>query len=298
MHEFRCMKLFLLAVAAALVLAAPGSASGAVTLGSTFTATEGCVGGATYSQTSSSGNSYVMPTEGVITSWAHRAGAGPPDLKFRIVRQVAETNYFTLVREGPSTPQTANQLNEFPVRIPVKGGDMIGLFVGSSIAPYNCASPTGKAADVWYYNPLDYFAGGGTAFEGPGSGYKFDVSAQLEPDADGDGFGDETQDLCPTNASTQGGCPPPLTDTDPPETTITKRAPNKTEMRTATFKFRSDEAGSTFECKLDKKPFKSCSSPKKLKRLAEGEHKFKVRAKDAAGNVDPSPAKDQFKVVD
>jgi hypothetical protein len=295
MHEFRCMKLFLLAVAAALVLAAPGSASGAVTLGSTFTSTEGCVAGATYAQTGSSGNSYVMPTDGVITSWAHRAGAGPPDLKFRIVRRVAETNFFKLVREGPWTQLTADQLNEFPVRIPVKGGDMIGLYVGPSMAPYNCSAPTGKAADLWYFNTMDYFE---IPFVGPGTGFKFDVSAQLEPDADGDGFGDETQDLCPTEATTQAGCPVPSIDTDPPETTITKRAPNKTEMRTVTFKFRSDEAGSTFECKLDKKPFKSCSSPKKLKRLAEGEHKFKVRAKDAAGNVDPSPAKDQFKVVD
>jgi len=31
----------------------------------------------------------------------------------------------------------------------------------------------------------------------------------LEPDADHDGFGDETQDQCPTHASTQGPCPPP-----------------------------------------------------------------------------------------
>ena len=29
----------------------------------------------------------------------------------------------------------------------------------------------------------------------------------------------------------------------------------------------------------------------------KGKHKFKVRAIDAAGNTDPSPAKDKFKVV-
>ena len=37
------------------------------------------------------------------------------------------------------------------------------------------------------------------------------LNADLEPDADGDGYGDETQDGCPTEVSTQGECaPPPL----------------------------------------------------------------------------------------
>ena len=38
-------------------------------------------------------------------------------------------------------------------------------------------------------------------------------------------------------------------------------------------------------------------SPKKVKHLDEGKHKFKVRAVDGAGNVDPTAAKDKFKVV-
>jgi hypothetical protein len=286
--------MFLLAVGAALALAVPGSAAAAVTLGSTFAPTEECTAGATYAQTSSSVNSYVAPTDGVITSWAHRADAAPPELRFRVVRQFGETNYFALVGESASTPQAANELNEFPVRIPVKGGDVIGLFLGPSTA-YHCSSATGKTADVWYYALGS--VGTETLFVGPQSTYKFDVSAQLEPDVDGDGFGDETQDLCPSNASTQGPCPTTPADTDPPQTTITKRPPNKTAKATVKFKFSSDEAGSTFECKLNKKPFKPCSSPKKVKRLAVGKHKFKVRAKDAAGNVDPSPAVDKFKVV-
>ncbi len=29
----------------------------------------------------------------------------------------------------------------------------------------------------------------------------------VEPDADRDGFGDETQDACPSSASAQGACP-------------------------------------------------------------------------------------------
>jgi hypothetical protein len=33
----------------------------------------------------------------------------------------------------------------------------------------------------------------------------------VEPDSDGDGFGDETQDLCPTNAAIQVACPVSVT---------------------------------------------------------------------------------------
>ena len=76
-------------------------------------------------------------------------------------------------------------------------------------------------------------------------------------------------------------------DTHPPQTKITKGAPNKTDKTKVKFKFTSSEPDSTFECKLDKKPFKPCTSPKKVKRLEDGKHKFKVRAIDAAGNVDP-----------
>jgi hypothetical protein len=34
------------------------------------------------------------------------------------------------------------------------------------------------------------------------------LQATVEPDADGDGFGDETQDKCPTVAAPTDGCPP------------------------------------------------------------------------------------------
>ena len=86
-------------------------------------------------------------------------------------------------------------------------------------------------------------------------------------------------------------------DTTPPETKITKGAPNKLDEHKVKFKFSSSEPDSTFECKLDTKAYKPCTSPKTVKQLDQGKHKFKVRAIDAAGNVDPSGAKDKSKVV-
>ena len=85
-------------------------------------------------------------------------------------------------------------------------------------------------------------------------------------------------------------------DKTPPDTKIVKGPPKKTKKTTVKFKFSSTEAGSTFQCKLDKKPFKKCSSPKKYKKLKPGKHVFKVRATDKAGNVG-KPAKRKFTVL-
>lgn len=82
-----------------------------------------------------------------------------------------------------------------------------------------------------------------------------------------------------------------------PQTTL-RRKPGKTiHDRTPTFRFASNESGSTFQCKLDGKPFRSCRSPFTTKSLALGRHTFKVRARDNSGKLDPSPASYGFKVV-
>ncbi len=78
-----------------------------------------------------------------------------------------------------------------------------------------------------------------------------------------------------------------------PETTIVKK---KIKGRTAKFRFVSSEAGSTFQCRLDKRKFKPCLSPKKYKRLKPGKHVFEVRAVDRAGNRDKTPATRRFRI--
>jgi len=78
---------------------------------------------------------------------------------------------------------------------------------------------------------------------------------------------------------------------------ITKKPTKETTKTTVKFKFTSDEPGSTFQCKLDKKPFKTCTSPRNVK-VKVGKHKFRVLAIDSAGNVDASAAKAKFKVID
>src|SRR6185436_17442881 len=79
-------------------------------------------------------------------------------------------------------------------------------------------------------------------------------------------------------------------DTIAPNTTIDSNPTNPSGSANATFTFSSTEGSSTFECEIDGGGFSSCSTPKSYSGLSEGSHTFKVRATDAAGNTDASPA--------
>ena len=88
------------------------------------------------------------------------------------------------------------------------------------------------------------------------------------------------------------GTPPRST---APQTRIT-RAKVKSAKGKATFRFRSDTAGSTFRCRLDRRKFRRCKSPKTFRGLKPGSHRFKVAATGPSGQADPSPAVREFKV--
>lgn len=81
-----------------------------------------------------------------------------------------------------------------------------------------------------------------------------------------------------------------------PETTIGKHPPKRTSSRRARFTFSAADPSARFECKLDRGPFKACSSPFKRK-VRPGSHSFKVRALDAGGNADLSPAAFRWRVL-
>ena len=86
-------------------------------------------------------------------------------------------------------------------------------------------------------------------------------------------------------------------DTTAPQTTITSGPPAMTKLRNVKLGFASSETGSHFQCKLDgASVFTACSSPKSYSGLGDGKHSFRVRAIDAAANVDPTPATRTFTV--
>ncbi|MCC6327391.1 MAG: PxKF domain-containing protein [Acidobacteria bacterium] len=79
-------------------------------------------------------------------------------------------------------------------------------------------------------------------------------------------------------------------DTTPPDTTITANPPANSNSASAAFQFTSNETGASFQCSLDGGAFAACTSPQNYAGLSDGPHTFQVRAVDAAGNTDPTPA--------
>lgn len=112
------------------------------------------------------------------------------------------------------------------------------------------------------------------------AGFGFFITAELPP-------------LPPTQLPAPSSGPPP--DTIAPQTTI-NRSVLRVASRTATFWFSSSEPAQGFFCRLDKGDFKPCGSPRTYKRLKPGRHAFRVKAVDAAGNVDASAAVARFKI--
>jgi hypothetical protein len=85
-------------------------------------------------------------------------------------------------------------------------------------------------------------------------------------------------------------------DTDPPETAILSGPRRRTPDTTPRFRFSSSEHPEAFECSVDGGRFRSCPARHEL-ALVAGRHRLRVRAVDAAGNVDPTPSVASFTVL-
>jgi hypothetical protein len=283
-------------VALAAPLGLPTSAPAAEVIGNNGPSVGLCPSDRARVQFEMVGITYSPSVYGVITSWSARAEATPNrTLKLLVLRRNPYgmgNVWFVVQKDEVRTLTAANQLNTFStgVRLPIEPGERLGLYVPVQAGGGPCLTG-GVAGDV-----LTNTASAGEPGFGPEASVDYTVpcnacrlnaSALVEPDADRDGFGDETQDACPTDESTQGQCVVP-------ETTITKGPKDRTKKKQATFEFSANVAGATFECSLDGGAFAPCTSPHSVK-VKKGKHTFRVRA-TAKGQTDATPATDDWKV--
>jgi hypothetical protein len=135
----------------------------------------------------------------------------------RVLRQTShpDASTYGLLNTDPEIPISVTadgtvpgHVTEVLTRRPIFAGDRLGWYIndpGSATfeqaapgAPTQCAFAAGSAWTV------------GTSRDHQTVGCNnlpVLLSGTIEADADGDGFGDETQDQCPTNAAIQTACP-------------------------------------------------------------------------------------------
>jgi hypothetical protein len=105
-----------------------------------------------------SGASYAVPAPGgVITSWSTNAGPGAGQLfEMKIFRPLGPNLYFVVAHDGPR-PLIPSTLNTFPVSIPVRAGDILGVHIPTELetAPTACEFKTGSPLDIERYKEGD-----------------------------------------------------------------------------------------------------------------------------------------------
>jgi len=154
------------------------------------------------------------PVDGVITKFRIRAyiTTAAQQVTFRvadITRDATDdsTALATAAGTGPSVTLQVNEgaleapIQEFAGRLPVKKGQHLAIDAGKYVQA--TVNDSGDKFSYVYSPPLVDGSGARGSTEATG---ELLVQASIEPDGDGDGFGDETQDQCPTQKTTQGAC--------------------------------------------------------------------------------------------
>ena len=199
---------------------------------------------------------------------AGNADASPAVFEWTIDTTAPQTQ----IDSGPPTPTSS-----VAAAFSFSGSDA----GGSGVAGYECRLDSAEAAD-WHpcSSPQEY-----TGLT-DGS-HKFEVRAV---DQAGNVDGSPSVSIWTVDATA-------------PDTAIDSHPSSLSPSATAKLEFSgSDPGGSgvaSFECRLDSAEaadWQACASPKEYTGLADGSHKFEVRAIDQAGNADATPASFEWSV--
>jgi hypothetical protein len=194
--------------------ACSGSLFGSALQGERSVKPAACLPSCLYVQTSIGGVSAAASSPGVIVRWrvlngssgAYRihvltdnpGGSGGAFHAYHVL-STSETGNVT----APADP-TFSKISSFQTRMPIPAGGYVGLAVPGSTVPSFQSSLGGQAT----YSRTEAPSPGITGIVGESHNGVIMYDADIEPDVDGDGYGDVTQDSCPSSASIhEGPCP-------------------------------------------------------------------------------------------
>jgi uncharacterized repeat protein (TIGR01451 family) len=212
------MSLRAVLIAALVATAAvPASAGAAVTIGSPLVANAtnnappgSCmVTACTYTQTDAAVvpvAQYVVPdtiAHGVVVGWSFKVSSG--SVALQILRPQGAGSYAEAGRSAAVAAGGGNVVVTSATRLPVQAGDAIALYNDANALVMSTSMVNFFASNVVRsFDPaVDATAAAPT---GATPYSQLELQATIEPDADADGFGDETQDQCPSDPTRQTAC--------------------------------------------------------------------------------------------
>ena len=163
----------------------------------------------------------VAPVSGVFTAVRIRTAGNGGTGVIRILSQTSHPDattygFLNAAPEIPVTvtadPSTAGHVTEVLTRRPIAAGQRLAWYIEDNPTGSVHSTYIDAAATCAYLLPGTQPVGTSADYttSGCGNGAVM-IAGTIEPDADNDGFGDETQDKCVGTAGTFNGCPSEVT---------------------------------------------------------------------------------------
>jgi hypothetical protein len=218
--------------AAGLSLAAPAASQAAVTIGTPLHASTATTTapGPTLMTVAYPGAQLSSPIDGVVVRYRVESNDWGT-IALRILRPAAAGAFDAVATSGTAfvSGATDDLAHIQAAQVPIAAGDQIGIDTDGSFALQ--APVTDGRYGYWSPRLAD-----SDPPSAPNLGSTFTVAlfnADVEADADHDGFGDETQDGCPGVTGPQAGCAIPATTPPPPTPAPSKKKCKRKKHRAA-----------------------------------------------------------------
>lgn len=213
MRNHRPRRALLAAAAVVAVAAWPGAARATITIGSDLAGEPNlgtnCPAGGTscvWSQTALLGRTVSPQERGVVVRWRMRAfSTARAQVRLRVMHPGTGGTFTGAGTSAPVTLPDTVATSRDSTRLPIQAGDLIGVEgnFGQIDRAFNFPK-LGALLSGWQPAPAD----GQSMAPTPPELFGFELlaNADIEADSDGDGYGDETQDDCPTNGVAHDNC--------------------------------------------------------------------------------------------
>jgi hypothetical protein len=225
---------------AAVALALPSSAGAATVFGAdmaqvpAFTSSDLSItnvvspGGATDNGT---------PVGGILTSVRIKTAGASGDGTIRVLTLTShpDATTYNFLNSGPAIPVhivgTTSHVTQVLTRRPIAAGQRLGWYTNDGVGEMNEMYHDFANQAQCAFSTLSHTVGTVLDYTTVSCNDNLLLaSGTVEADADGDGFGDDTQDLCPSLGSTHGACSA-AAPTPTPASPITTATPTKKKCK-------------------------------------------------------------------